>query len=190
MLLVGWQKGYPACKKLSGGMLVWLCVWGKVQICIWPSWCHCHSLSLTPVKPDWFYLPGFNFLVPAHLGSPRQNPEGHKTVVVVVVVVTSEIKHAGWYILGLEQTHKWRVCSDRRWRNHCILLLLLMCWTSHIVSIGAASIFSVTWLHNDSSQYLVGSEYCNVKKQHHPQNRKYVTYRNAIREDKALATCT
>ena len=29
-----------------------------VQICIWPSCCHCHSLSLTPVNPDWFYLSG------------------------------------------------------------------------------------------------------------------------------------
>jgi len=36
-LLVGWQEWHPACKKLSGGMLVWLCVWVKVQICIWPS---------------------------------------------------------------------------------------------------------------------------------------------------------
>jgi len=24
MLLVGWQEGHPACKKLSGGMLAWL----------------------------------------------------------------------------------------------------------------------------------------------------------------------
>ena len=23
-LLVGWQEGHPACKKLSGGVLVWL----------------------------------------------------------------------------------------------------------------------------------------------------------------------
>ena len=36
-LLVGWQEGHPACKKLSGGMLVWLSVWSKVQTCIWPS---------------------------------------------------------------------------------------------------------------------------------------------------------
>jgi len=56
---VGWQEGHPARKKLSGGMLVWLCVWVKVQICIWPSWCHCHSLSLAPINPDWFYLSGF-----------------------------------------------------------------------------------------------------------------------------------
>jgi len=39
-------------------MLVWLSVWDKVQICIWPSWCHCHSPSLAPVNPDWFYLSG------------------------------------------------------------------------------------------------------------------------------------
>ena len=36
-LLVGRQEGHPACKKLSGGMLVWLSVWSKVQTCIWPS---------------------------------------------------------------------------------------------------------------------------------------------------------
>jgi len=75
-LLVGWQEGHPTCKKLSGGMLAWLCDWVKVQICIWPSWCHCHSLSLAPVNPDWFYLPGGTFLVSAHLGSPGQNLRG------------------------------------------------------------------------------------------------------------------
>jgi len=36
-LLVGWQEGHPACKKLSGGVLVWLSVWSEVQTCIWPS---------------------------------------------------------------------------------------------------------------------------------------------------------
>jgi len=75
-LLVGRQEGHPACKNLSGGMLVWLCVWVKVQISIWPSWCHCHSLSLALVNSDLFYLPGFAYLVLAHLGSPGQNPTG------------------------------------------------------------------------------------------------------------------
>jgi len=42
MLLVGWQEGHLACKKLSGGVLA---CFGKIQI-------------------------GFTFLVPAHLGSP------------------------------------------------------------------------------------------------------------------------
>ena len=60
-LLVGWQEGHLACIKLSGEVLAWLSVWGKVQICIWPSWCHCHSLSLDSVKsrlilPFWYQL--------------------------------------------------------------------------------------------------------------------------------------
>jgi len=33
-LLVGRQEGHPACKKQSGGVLVWLSVWSKVQTCI------------------------------------------------------------------------------------------------------------------------------------------------------------
>jgi len=58
-LLVGWQEGHPACKKLSGGVLAWLSVWSEVQTCIWPSGCHCHSLSLASVKsslvlPFWY----------------------------------------------------------------------------------------------------------------------------------------
>jgi len=48
MLLVERQEGHLT--KLSGGMLVWLSVCSKVQTCIWPSWCHCHSLSLASVK--------------------------------------------------------------------------------------------------------------------------------------------
>jgi len=36
-LLVGWQEGHPACKKLSGGVLAWLSVWSEMQTCIRPS---------------------------------------------------------------------------------------------------------------------------------------------------------
>ena len=36
-LLVGWQEGHPACKKVSGGVLAWLSVWSEVQTCIWPG---------------------------------------------------------------------------------------------------------------------------------------------------------
>jgi len=36
-LLVGQQEGHPACKKLSGGVLAWLSVWGKVHICVRPA---------------------------------------------------------------------------------------------------------------------------------------------------------
>ena len=41
--------------------MAWLSVWSKVQTCIWPSCCHCHSLSLASVKsrlvlPFWYRL--------------------------------------------------------------------------------------------------------------------------------------
>jgi len=60
-LLVGWQEGHLACKKLSSGVLAWLSVWCEVQTFIWPSWCYCHSLSLASVKsrlvsPFWYRL--------------------------------------------------------------------------------------------------------------------------------------
>ena len=60
-LLVGRQEGHPACKKLSSGVLAWLSVWSEVQVCIWPSCCHCHPLSLASVKSRlivsfWYWL--------------------------------------------------------------------------------------------------------------------------------------
>ena len=60
-LLVRRQEGHPACKKLSSGVLAWLSIWSEVQTCIWPGWCHCHSLSLASVKsrfvlPFWYRL--------------------------------------------------------------------------------------------------------------------------------------
>ena len=57
----GGKKGIWPVKKQSGGVLAWLSVWSDVQTCIWPSWCHCYSLSLAPVKsrlvlPFWYRL--------------------------------------------------------------------------------------------------------------------------------------
>ena len=36
-------------------------IWSQVQTCTWPSWCHCHLLSLASVKsrlvlPFWYWL--------------------------------------------------------------------------------------------------------------------------------------
>jgi len=58
---VGWVAGRASgLSKQSGGVLVWLSVWSEVQTCIWPSWCHYHSLSLASVKsrlvlPFWYW---------------------------------------------------------------------------------------------------------------------------------------
>jgi len=58
---LGGRKGIRPVKNLSAGVLTWLSVWSEVQTCIWPSWCHCHSLSLASVKsrlvlPIWYRL--------------------------------------------------------------------------------------------------------------------------------------
>ena len=59
---VGWAAGRASgLYKMSGGVLVWLSVWSEVQTCMWPSWCHCHPLSLASVKsrlvlPFWYRL--------------------------------------------------------------------------------------------------------------------------------------
>ena len=56
VLLVDWQERHPTCKKLSGRVSMWLSVWARCRICIWPSWYHYHSLSLAPGDPDWFWF--------------------------------------------------------------------------------------------------------------------------------------
>jgi len=68
MLLVGQQEGHPACKTLSGGVLVWLSVWSEVQTC--------RQLMPLPFTVCCFskIQIGFTFLVPAHLGSSRKEP--------------------------------------------------------------------------------------------------------------------
>jgi len=53
---------------LSREVLAWVSVWGEVQTYIWPSWYHCHPLSLASVKSRLVFI----FLVPVHRGSPGQ----------------------------------------------------------------------------------------------------------------------
>jgi len=60
---VGWaaRRASGPVKNLSGGVLAWSSVWSEMQTCIWPSWCHCHSLSLVSAKsrlvlPFWYRL--------------------------------------------------------------------------------------------------------------------------------------
>ena len=54
---LGGRKGIRPV--MSSEMLTWLPVWDEVQICTWPS--HCHSQSLAPVNPHWFYIPVLPF---------------------------------------------------------------------------------------------------------------------------------
>jgi len=65
-LLVGWQEGYPACKKTER--------WGAgMVICLEPG-ADLHMVQLMPLPFTVSYFSkiqtGFTFLVPAHPGSP------------------------------------------------------------------------------------------------------------------------
>jgi len=68
-----------------------------VHICIWPSRCQCHSLSLSPVNPDWFYLPGFYLSGSTH---PDKIQKSHKTIVCVCVCVLD------WKMMVHNSNHK------------------------------------------------------------------------------------
>jgi len=59
MLLVGWQEGHPACKKMSGGVLA-------LVICL-ERGADLHIAQLMPLP---LTVSCFLFLVLAHLGSP------------------------------------------------------------------------------------------------------------------------
>ena len=63
---LGGRKGIQSVKNWAVGY--WR-GWSEVQTSIWPSGCHCHSLSLASVKSRFF-----TFLIPAHPGSPGQLP--------------------------------------------------------------------------------------------------------------------
>ena len=52
---LGGRKGIRPVKNLKWWVLAWLSVRSEVQTCIWPSWCHCYSLSLASVKSRLVY---------------------------------------------------------------------------------------------------------------------------------------
>ena len=62
-LLVGWQEGHPACKKLSGGVLSG----ARCRLACGPADAAATHCLLVHLNTDWFCL-----LVPAHPGSPGQ----------------------------------------------------------------------------------------------------------------------
>ena len=87
---LGSRKGIQPVK-MSGWVLAWLSVWSEVQTCIWPSWCHCHSLSLASVKSRFI----FTFLVLAYLGSPGQRAVKQVCVCVCYITVHSLCNRGG-----------------------------------------------------------------------------------------------
>jgi len=77
-LLVGRQEGHSACKKLSGGVLVWLSLEQGADL-------HTAQLMPLPLIVSCFseIKIGFTFLVPARPGSPGQRAVKRMCVCVV-----------------------------------------------------------------------------------------------------------
>ena len=80
-LLVGRQEGHPACKKLSGELLVWLSVWSGADL-------HMAQLMPLPLTVSCFskIQIGFTFLVPAHLGSRGKGPLNGCVCVYIILI--------------------------------------------------------------------------------------------------------
>jgi len=61
-LLVGWQEGHLACKKLSGGVLVWFLSGARCRLAYGPAYAiatHCLllvSINTRLVLPFWHWL--------------------------------------------------------------------------------------------------------------------------------------
>ena len=102
-LSTGRQEGHPACKKLSGGVLAWLCLERGADL-------HTAQMMPLPLTVSCFskIQIGFTFLVPAHPGSPGQRAVKR---VCVRVCVSS---HDGVQLVRCERSH-WnaRVHSSR-----------------------------------------------------------------------------
>jgi len=127
---LGRGKGIRPVKKLSA----WLSVWSELQTCMWPSWCHCHSLSLASVKsrlvlPFWYQLTrvvpekgplnGCVCIVrvyPVHLIHGDSAPGGHLTSVQTrQLAMSPPVGRLTWF------TCYWH-CPHSMWTKVCVMV--------------------------------------------------------------------
>ena len=107
-----WLGSRKGIQPVKTWVPVWLSIWGQVQICIWPSWCRCHSLSLASVKSRLV-------LVLAHPGNNGRSPEGRKMC------------ECGW--VGAMDSYRCLMkalqsCSV--WVDMIVIALYVLCWAS------------------------------------------------------------
>ena len=126
-LLVGRQKGHLACKKLSGGVLVWLSVWSEVQTCIWPSGCHCLSVFLASVKSR-LVLPSLYQLTWV---VPEKGPLNARAPVCIYVVCVMHVG-ASPYLIWF------------KWFTHLMYFLCKVCYLCIVIF----ALFHVCFLYH------------------------------------------
>jgi len=81
-------------------VLAWLSVWSEVQTCIWPSWYHCHSLSLASVKSRLV----FTFWYRLTRVVPEKGPLNGCLCVYCYISWKSAIEMKDWNIINFVNT--------------------------------------------------------------------------------------
>ena len=107
-LLVGWQEGHPASKKLSGEVLC-------MVICLeWGADLHMFQLMPLPLTVSCFskIQIGFAFLVPAQLGTPGKMAVKRVCVCVCILLNTTIHSRIPWSMIRRELG---------RWNGRCWL---------------------------------------------------------------------
>ena len=101
-LLVRRQEGHTTCKKLNGGVLVWLSVWNLEQ----GADLHMAQLMPLPLTVSCFskIQIGFTFLALAHLGSPRQRAIKRVCVCTLHCQLTLTV-------IVIKYLHVWFLCG-------------------------------------------------------------------------------
>jgi len=97
-LLVGRQEGHPACKKLSGGCCMVICLERGADL-------HMAQLMPLPLTVSCFskIQIGFTFVVPAHLGSPGQRAIKRACMCAILTVLNSvACMFAMWFAVKTE----------------------------------------------------------------------------------------
>jgi len=127
-LLVGWQEGHPACKKLSGGVLVYV------------------GSTLTRMGVSgWMFL-----LVPAYLGCPGQTAVKWLLLLLLNIYIIYRVlwiciwynnSMAVWMVFCVSYVH-W-ICLERRADLHMAQLMPLPLTVSCFSEIQICSTFLV-----------------------------------------------
>jgi len=122
---------------LSGGVLAWLSVWSEVQTC----WCHCHSLSLAPIKsrlvlPFWYWLTRV---------VPDKGPLNECVCLCVCTLCQCRL------VLSLAQSPSCD-CGQRQTMNHIVDTCPLTTFESPLNLVHEADDDAVIWLESAATR--------------------------------------
>ena len=155
MLLVGRQEGHKACKKtrvVGCWCGYWLSVWSKVQTCIEPSWCYCHSLSLASVKsrlvlPFWYWL---SWVVPEKwpLNGCVCNVARLKLLGCIACIASMQTivtPHVTHFVVCLCIRHTGYSCKNGWTDQHAVRAQTYVSPKNHVIHGGECMAYGATW---------------------------------------------